>query len=422
VTRVRARTAIASTILAALTGCASCDSVPQNAVTDCNQSAVGIGSVKTDILFVVDDSGSMSVHQQNLATNFQTFIQSLAASPVKNDIQIGITTSSVDVNDPSDATTPYRVLSTFDPTSCNTTPRPGPTFPAGALLKVDPVGVQSTAGPGRILAGDSPTLVPDFIQNVTVGSCGSSKEQPLRAMQLALSEPLLSGANAGLLRSGARLAVVVVSDDNDCSDPGYLQGGVRYANVPSTYNGTNYSTEGANCQSYSEPVDDFVKFLQTAVGGEVRDTVLAVIGSFDPVTLAPSRCYLLDANGNPTTTRAEAAAPRNKALATGFGANAIQASICSNSFHDALQTLADYLVPQTFPLDGTPADWRMLAVSRVRAGVTTGCPLALAGTPEAATAGAVYTPPQGGAPTITMQPACTLAVGDAVQIHVACIR
>jgi hypothetical protein len=411
---MRTRAAVATTILAALTGCASCDSVPGNAITTCNQ-AIGVGGVKTDILFVVDDSGSMAVHQQNLASNFQAFIQTLAASPVKNDFQIGITTTSVDMDDPSSVTTPWKVQTTFPATlsGCKGTGNAGHPYPAGALVYTDPLSVQTTAGSGRILGSDldPAALVSAFVQNVNVGTCGSGKEQPLRAVRLALTEPILSGPNAGFLRSGARLAVVVVSDDNDCSDPGWNASGVHYANVPSP-------TEGSNCNNNSEAVNDFVSFLQTAVGGEARDTVVAVIGSFSlpPASPGPAQCTLQSGGG-----QAEAAAPRNWAFVTAFGADGISASICSSSFHDALQTLADTLVPQTFPLDGEPADWRLLTVARVRGGVAQGCPLALAGSSGAATAAAIYAPSQGGGPpSITMQASCTLAAGDAVQVHIVC--
>jgi hypothetical protein len=420
---MRARSLVASTVLVGLAGCASCDSVPGDAVLDCNQQPIAIGGVKTDILFVVDDSGSMATHQANLATNFKAFIQNLAASPVKNDFQIGITTSSVDINDPSNATTPWKVLTSFpSPLSgCTGTGNRGHPYPAGALVYTDPSSVQSTTAPGRILTAalDPATLVSAFIQNVHVGTCGSGKEQPLRAMKLALSEPLLSGANAGLLRPGARLAVVIVSDDNDCSDAGWESGGTHYGSVPSSSTGGGgWSAEEPNCGTYAENVNDFVSFLQTAIGGEVRDTVVAVIGSFalPPATPGPDQCTLQVGGG-----QAEAAAPRNWAFVTGLGANGISTSICSSSFHDTLQTLADMLVPQTFPLEGAPADWRMLTVARVRGGLVKGCTLALDGTPGAATAAAFYKPPQGGEPAyITMNSGCTLAAGDAVQIRMVC--
>ena len=74
------------------------------------------------------------------------------------------------------------------------------------------------------------------------------------------------------------------------------------------------------------------------------------------------------------------------------------------------------------PLDGTPADWRMLAVGVDRADAATiPCTVALDGSPEAVTAGAVYSPPlEGRQATLTFQNACRLQQGDRVQLQVIC--
>ena len=74
------------------------------------------------------------------------------------------------------------------------------------------------------------------------------------------------------------------------------------------------------------------------------------------------------------------------------------------------------------PLDGTPADWRMLAVGVDRADAATiPCAVALDGSAEAATAGAVYSPPlEGRQATLTFQNACRLQQGDRVQVQVIC--
>jgi hypothetical protein len=232
-------------------------------------------------------------------------------------------------------------------------------------------------------------------------------------MRNALSEPLLSNENTGFLRPGARLAVVIVTDDDDCSDP---SNGTTSA-IPAQ------GPEGTMCETYSENVADFVSFLQTNIGGEDRNPVVGVIASFDPANaLSPGICNVLGPTGAVVGT-SEYQGTRLNQFVTGLGPSAIKASICDQSFHDALQNIAEMLVPQAFPLDGTPADWRFLVVSRVRGGVVKGCPLQLAGTPEAATAAAVYTPPQGGGtPTITMRPGggCELSLGDAVQIQMVC--
>ena len=56
---------------------------------------------------------------------------------------------------------------------------------------------------------------------VQVGVKGSPNEQGIAAARAALSEPLLSTANKGFLRSEANLAVVFLSDEDDQS-PNYV--------------------------------------------------------------------------------------------------------------------------------------------------------------------------------------------------------
>jgi hypothetical protein len=400
---------IAIAVLVAIAGCGGCDSVPPDAVTKCQATTIVPRPVKTDILFVVDDSGSMQVEQANLATNFQTFIDRLSKAAVKNEFQIGITTTSIDRNAVVGGVT--TLVSTFGPT-CPTgavSPNAGAQYPAGALVSVDATGHHLTSGGGRILAADSPTLVQDFVRNVHVGVCGSGKEQGLRAARLALSEPLLSGANAGFLRPGAKLAVIIVSDDDDCSDPGDGQG------HPLVDPG-----ESPACEDKGEKVADFVQFLGGPIGGEVRDVVVAAIASVDPVTLLPAQCTVLNPDGS-TAGTSEHAAPRYVDFATSFGTHAALASICNASFADTLQAIAGLIATPTVPLSETPADWRLLAVAVERAGGgTTTCKVGLAGD---ATADVIYSPPQqGGTPTLTFKPgnACELQLGDAVQVQLLC--
>src|SRR5438270_702435 len=47
-------------VLAGLPACSSCDTVPAGALVSCQTTEVLPASVSTDILFVIDDSGSMS--------------------------------------------------------------------------------------------------------------------------------------------------------------------------------------------------------------------------------------------------------------------------------------------------------------------------------------------------------------------------
>lgn len=64
-----------------------------------------------------------------------------------------------------------------------------------------------------------------FAEMVAQGTSGSGIEMGLEAARLALTEPLLSGENAGFLREDANLSILVVSDEEDSSPlsvPDYL--------------------------------------------------------------------------------------------------------------------------------------------------------------------------------------------------------
>jgi hypothetical protein len=79
-------------------------------------------------------------------------------------------------------------------------------------------------------------------------------------------------------------------------------------------------------------------------------------------------------------------------------------------------------MPATLPLDGAPASYEMLVASLERAGVgTIPCTIAETGSPGAAAADAVYTPPQTGrSATLTFQNACAIQHGDVVNVNVIC--
>jgi len=385
------RRAVLLALLAA--GCGP--AAPPNAVKACQDLA--IAEDRTDILFVVDDSGSMEDEQRNLAANFGAFIERLAASPARNAYQVAVITT--DVNRYGFGTFPDTFIASV---ACQGSPMIGRTYPKGAIVSVsgpdDPVQrVFSTSGGGRILPAGSPTLVEDFQRNAFVGVCGSGREQGLEAIRLALDEPLASGANAGFLRAGARLAVVIVSDEDDCSDP------------EST--GTSESPPGCT----SRPVQAYVDFLRGPVGGEPKDLFVAAIAAVDPVTLEPSRCR------SPVDgAQADSAAFRYAEFVAAFGERGMIDSVCNASFYDTLVAIASRIT-QEVPLQAAPADPRLLAVALDRAdGTRQACTVREEGQPG--TADVVYVPPVGSRPpSLRFGGACDLRVGDRIDAKLICV-
>jgi hypothetical protein len=163
---------------------------------------------QVDVLFVIDNSGSMSEEQSNIATSFQSFVS--IASVFNDDYHIGIVTTDMDSAAESGrlqvkGSTPYRYVT------------------------------KNQTNPGGMLE-----------TKANQGTNGSSVEQGFAAAEAALTLPLTydakkvcktdadcggdtcttdpttgllgcGGTNRGFLRKYADLEVVILSDENDQS-------------------------------------------------------------------------------------------------------------------------------------------------------------------------------------------------------------
>jgi hypothetical protein len=127
-----------------------------------------------DILWVVDDSGSMANERARLVTNFNRFVQELLTLRV--DFHMGVT--SIVFNDDGQLRGTTKVIT-------NTTPHP----------------------------------VTVFQENTTFPNSRSRWEQGLRMGQFALTPPntAAGGPNDGFLRAKAALAIIVVTNEDDSS-------------------------------------------------------------------------------------------------------------------------------------------------------------------------------------------------------------
>ena len=179
--------ALVLSLSAAGWGCASDNNVFDQINTDTWSQAP---TNQVDILWVIDDSGSMAEEQDILNQGFSAFARQLE-EPVEagedvTDFHMGVITTSFDYTDPNR---------------------------------------------GR-LVGDPPVLTRDddylaaFALRSTVGTEGSDKEKGLEAATFALHPSLTldGGLNEGFVRKDAYLLVVFVSDEEDCSDNGALEG------------------------------------------------------------------------------------------------------------------------------------------------------------------------------------------------------
>lgn len=156
-------------------------------------------NTKVDILWVIDNSGSMQSSQNNVATNMQAFIQSF-------------TTRDLDYKMAVTATDAWRVQFAPSPHTCST-------FRDGIRI-----GVNCSTVSGRPYSGipvmlpTTPNLETVFLTNVLItddaaGYFGSGDERAFQSMMRTFEEP----NNAGFLRPDSFLSVIIVSDEEDFS-------------------------------------------------------------------------------------------------------------------------------------------------------------------------------------------------------------
>ncbi len=128
---------------------------------------------EVDVLWVVDNSGSMSDNLVTVTQNFESFIT--VFTDLGLDYHMAVITT--DMDDPSD----------------------------------------SGRFQGEVITNETADPIGEFLAQVDQGSEGSATEKGFEAIYTALTEPLISTTNAGFLREEAALGAIVISDEDDSS-------------------------------------------------------------------------------------------------------------------------------------------------------------------------------------------------------------
>ncbi|MGE3756794.1 MAG: hypothetical protein AB7H97_03510 [Pseudobdellovibrionaceae bacterium] len=140
---------------------------------------------KVDILWVVDNSGSMETSQSNLASSFQSFIERFQG--LNYDFRMAVTTSDA-----------YRAQY-----NGNT-----------ALVRFRDGDITQPTGSGvRVMSNETPDLNNVFITNILQGTSGSGDERAFQSFKAALEY----SENSDFRREDAFLAIIIVSDEDDFS-------------------------------------------------------------------------------------------------------------------------------------------------------------------------------------------------------------
>lgn len=213
------------------------------------------GCKKVDLLFVIDNSGSMKDEQINLVSSFPSFIDEIQVQLAEAEgYHIGvISTDDYEFND-----------------GCEE---------EGALIIATGGEGSSDQFCGPFAEGHSYMTEADdldvaFSCAAQIGTDGDSDERGMQTLQAALSDDMNGpgGCNDGFLRDDALLVVVLITDEED-----------------------DHELDGCNQEpqpgSYGEPAGWYEHVVAAKAGVEKNIVVLSLIG---PVGPDPAVCPALD--------------------------------------------------------------------------------------------------------------------------------
>jgi len=337
-------------------------------------------SLQLDIVFLIDNSDSMGDEQANLIRNFPRFMQVLEGAVPSGqvlDAHIGVLSSdlgiaSAGISNCDNAGGDNGIFQSAPRGGCTAAPR-------GSYL---------VSGPGG--NNFDGTMAEAFSCIAALGTGGCGFEHQLASIRRALGGDPAVGApeeNAGFLRRDARLGIVVVTDEDDCSAPagsdlfrtedrlltdpygpvdsyrcnefGHLCGGQPppRGTASGLLDCHSNETDGARLVK----VGDFVSFLRTLKPDPAQLRVAVVAGPASPyaTTLQPGATGDVVQVTHSCTGANGAADPavRLADLVDRLGTSGLYETICADDFGPAMQHIAEALIePKAGCLRGEPVD------------------------------------------------------------------
>ncbi len=169
---------------------------------------------KVDVLFIVDDSGSMGNKQDNLSQNFTTFVQ-IATLFSGTDYHIGVVTTDMDDGNKTgklQETGGVRIVTKKDAS---------PTKELEALAKPGANGSGNEQGLIAGLTATTPPLTFDSLTKTCKGNADCAGSECVKGAEDG--KLMCGGHNRTFIRKFAALEVVILSDEEDSSpqDPNY---------------------------------------------------------------------------------------------------------------------------------------------------------------------------------------------------------
>ncbi len=268
------------------------------ATSDFKQEAVYLPK-KIDILWVIDNSGSMATSQSNLINNFQSFIGRF--TQYNYDFRMAVTTTDAWEKQ-------------FIPGSQKAK------FRDGAVLTG---GQPSTHSGVFVMDKNTPDISTVFETNLRQGTIGNGDERALESIYQTLSNETFN-TTLGFRRTDAFLAVIIVSDEDDFSNS--TTGLIENAADPRVY-----------------PISKYTDFLDSYTGGTTNGRNYSV----NTISVVDQACLDTLNNG------AQKVSLRYQEISDLTGG--IKGSICSN-FGTTLQLISDTIIQlsSAFKLDREP--------------------------------------------------------------------
>ncbi len=331
-----------------------------------------------DILFVVDNSGSMAGEQRQLGESFKAFSDLL--TQFNGRYRIALVTTGL-------SSPGCKLCSSTNTLGCINVDAAGNSdiengqfqYRRGHItwngsipefdFQFDPT--------CRVVTGDNLSCFYDPTSDnsdgrgtVLVGTNGCGFERGLEAMKEALSGDLLGGPNKDFLRSDSSLAVIIVSDEDDCG----AVGDVNELDGKDVY--CYHAAKGESSTGQYEPlppVDNYYQFLLRLKNNQkpmVR--FAAIVGLTPPGKLDPNATTIqFDAGGsvipacttpcdNPPcsdTLRTALPGTRYRDLVNAFGTFGFIDTICQSDFSQTMEDIAHFVsCPRFFDLVEAPFD------------------------------------------------------------------
>lgn len=254
---------------------------------DFKQQAVFIPK-KIDVLWVIDNSGSMKTSQDNLASNFQAFIGRF--NQKNYDFHMAVAVTDAWEKQFNSASLKSRIKD-------------------GAVLQKNPSVIETHSGV-FVMNKSTPDLSSVFDINIKQGTLGNGDERALESFKQTLLDPW----NVDFRRSDAFLAIIIVSDEEDFSQ-----------------------SKSAFNESYTNPslypVQNYVDFLDTYTDAATNGKNYSV----SVITVPDTSCQTqlsTDGFSRKISTRL----PELADLTQG-----VKGSLCSN-FGDTLDIISDSII------------------------------------------------------------------------------